>query len=399
MATHGSGASAASGREGRLALLVDVPAPYRIPVFNHLADQLGSRFRVFFMARRDRGRRWEVRLDEAGFEYEFMRGIDLCGWSRGRFGCYLNPGVGRALRGFAPRVVVVGSYSHPTAFLAAWRVRHLPSKLALWCESTLHDARRSSTLVERLKAWFIGRCDGFIVPGRASREYLGAYGIGAERIFLAPNAVDSDFFRDGAAAAQTAEARRQFRTAHGLPNFNVLFVGRLSPEKGFPVAVDVVEKLQAQGSEVGLLVVGDGPMRHAYEQLVSERRLRHVVFVGFVQQRELPFYYGQGDVLLVPSKSEPWGLVVNEAMACGVPVLCSTSVGAGYDLVTDGVTGYRCDTSEEYAARIRELVSSPALLTAMAGRCREAIGAFSPAACALGFLKLLDAPSAPPRSH
>jgi glycosyltransferase involved in cell wall biosynthesis len=183
----------------------------------------------------------------------------------------------------------------------------------------------------------------------------------------------------------------RFRKAHGLPDFNVLFVGRLSPEKGFPVAVEVVSELETQGFEVGLLVVGDGPLRREYEKLVSDRRLRHAVFLGFVQQAELPFYYGQVDVLIVPSVSEPWGLVVNEAMACGVPVLCSPAVGAGYDLVNDGATGYRCNTTGQYVARVRGLLEDPGLRMAVSGRCRQAIAAYSPVTCAEGFVEALQA--------
>ena len=174
-------------------------------------------------------------------------------------------------------------------------------------------------------------------------------------------------------------------------SFNVLFVGRLSPEKGFPMVVEVVGALQAQGLEVGLLVVGDGPLRREYETLVSDRRLRHVLFFGFVQQAELPFYYGQADVLMVPSDSEPWGLVVNEAMACGLPVLCSRAVGAGYDLVKDGMTGYRCGDAMEYVVPLRSMFGDPQSRKAMSEKCREAIAAYSPGACAEGFLGALRA--------
>jgi glycosyltransferase involved in cell wall biosynthesis len=389
LAAHGSEAGGRSKGEARLALLVDVPAPYRIPVFNHIADRVGSRFKVFFMTLRPPNRQWESSLEQGAFGYEVLGGLNLRAWSTRGFGCHLNPRVGGALKRFAPSLVVVGGYNHATSFLAAWHLRKLPAKLCLWCESTLHDARGNSRLVERLKAWFIGRCDGFIVPGRASREYLAAYGVPDDRVFVAPNAVDSEFFRERAAKAQTGEARERFRKAHALPGFNSLFVGRLAPEKGFPVAVDAVSELQAQGLEVGLLVVGDGPLRREYEKLVSDRRLRHAVFLGFVQQAELPFYYGQTDVLIVPSVSEPWGLVVNEAMACGVPVLCSPAVGAGYDLVVDGATGYRCSSSAEYATRIRGLIEDPQSRSVMSERCRDAISAFSPDACAQGFLEAL----------
>jgi glycosyltransferase involved in cell wall biosynthesis len=242
-------------------------------------------------------------------------------------------------------------------------------------------------LVESVKKAFIRSCDGYVVPGRASLAYLKSYGVDEKDIVLAPNAIDTELFStDGSAQKELIEQERAlFKKERFLPEFNLLFVGRLSPEKGFPTVLEVLERLQASGLNVGLIVLGDGLYRSKYEALVMEKGLKHVLFLGFKQPRELPYFYRLGDLLIMPSTSEPWGLVVNEAMSCGIPVLCSPKVGAAQDLVIEDSTGFQCESAEIYESHIKELVENPFKLKDMGKNCREIIKKFSPQACADGF--------------
>lgn len=370
----------------RLAIVTDIASPYRIPVFNSIDERIGEELRVFFMALRSTNRSWHVPIEKAAFHYQVLRGFAFSG-SPDAFPHYLNPGVGRALRAFQPHVVIVGGYNHPTSFLAALAAKRLRARLVLWCESTVRDGRSGTRVVERIKARFMRSCDAFVVPGRASRQYLVAYGMDDRKIVTAPNAVDAEFFTGEAARLRgkgLAAASRE-----GGP-FSLLFVGRLSPEKGIPVLLEVVRRLQQRGVEIALRIVGDGPTRGEYEASSARLGLRAVEFLGFRQQPELPSHYVASDLLVVPSVSEPWGLVVNEAMACGVPVVCSENVGAAYDLVDEGVTGFICKDIGDYVRVISKSAASPELLATMGkASAAKAIG-FSPAACAAGFLAVLN---------
>ena len=113
--------------------------------------------------------------------------------------------------------------------------------------------------------------------------------------------------------------------------------------------------------------------------------------MGFVQQPQLPLYYAQADVLVLPSRSEPWGLVLNEAMACGLPCLCSRNVGASYDLIINGETGYVCTDFDDYLATIEQLISDAAKREAVSQKALEKARTFTPQAAAAGFRELLDA--------
>jgi glycosyltransferase involved in cell wall biosynthesis len=237
---------------------------------------------------------------------------------------------------------------------------------------------------------FINSCDAFLVPGVASRDYLLTLGVREDDIYRSQNSIDVQRFEELSAPFRTPQARREFRELHGLPEFLLLFVGRLSHEKGFPILVEVAARLQKKGKNVGMMVVGDGDRRDEYLRASTELQNGSALFVGFVQQPQLPLYYAQADALVLPSRSEPWGLVLNEAMACGLPVLCSRNVGASYDLITDGENGFVCSTVDEYEARLEELISSPERHGDISQRALERARKFTPDAAAEGFRLMLS---------
>ncbi len=373
----------------KLAVITEIISPYRVPVFNQLAQSLGEKFKVFFMSDTCPGRQWEIPYSKIKFDYEVLKGFDLSR-SNGRPNpTYLNPGVGLALKKFSPSFSVIGGYHHVTSYLVLKYAKLHSTRLFLWCESTLYDKHSNNPLVERLKRMFIRACDGYLVPGKASEDYLRFHGA-RDRFSYAPNSVDVEIFQDAINPNELIrqKERTEFRRRFGLPQFVVLFVGRLSPEKNIPTALRVMKRLQDRGVQVGLVLVGDGPYQKKYETLRDQLQVGNVVFIGFKQQEELPYYYLMSDVLILPSDSEPWGLVVNESLACGLPVLCSRKVGCASDLIVEGKTGYMCAQDIDYEERITQLYNKPEQIEFMQNHCREHIAKFTPEHCANGFLNL-----------
>jgi glycosyltransferase involved in cell wall biosynthesis len=373
----------------KLAIVTDIMAPYRIPLLNAIAEKLGNRLTVFFMGDRTDNRLWSPVVAQAHFEYVVVPGRDF---SRGEglgFNQFWNPGMFAALGRFDPDVIVVGGYHHPTSYVALAFAKVRRKKLVLWSESTSLDIRPSSGVRSAVKQWFIRQCAAFIVPGVASEKYLLSLGVERGMIHRSPNSIDVDGFEKRSLLYRTAAARRAFRDEHGLPERLLLFVGRMSPEKGFPLLLETAARLQARRTDVGVVVLGEGPRRDEYLEASRSLAPGSVLFRGFVQQEELSFYYAQADVLMVPSLSEPWGFVVNEALACGLPVVCSRNVGAGYDMITDGETGYMCGGVDEYVSAIESLLAHPdreRIAANAAARSRQ----FNPEAAADGFVGLVE---------
>jgi glycosyltransferase involved in cell wall biosynthesis len=268
----------------------------------------------------------------------------------------LNRGVAGTLRRARPDALVVGGWNQAAFWTAlAWgRLRHVPA--VLWVESTGRD-RRSGRL-ERGKRVALQRADAFVVPGQASRGYLETLGIPSERISVAPNAVDPAIF-----AAPASRQRRERPV--------VLAVGRLSPEKGIDVLLRAVE-----GLDVDVHVAGVGPEEQRLRAAAGE----YVRFLGQVERDDLPALYAGADVLAMPSRSDPWGMVLNEAALSGLPLVSTTAAGAAHDLIEDGANGYVVPPGDADALRaaLSKLVDDDGLRRAMGARSRELALRFTP---------------------
>ena len=367
----------------KLVILTEIIAPYRIPVFNVLAHQAEIDLRVMFLSETDPSlRQWRVYKQEIQFPYEV-----LTSWRQrlGKYNAILTWGLGAALRQASPDVILCGGYNYLASWQAmAWAHRH-GAPFLVWVESTAADLRRGHTFVESLKRNFMRRCDGFVVPGKSSREYVRNYGTPEDKIFTAPNAVDVEFFQRRAAEVRE-QAAVQRQVLH-LPARFFLFVGRLVREKGVFDLLDAYGTLAPElRSEIALVFAGDGVARPELERRASGITPGAVHFVGFMQRETLPSYCGLADMLVFPTHSDTWGLVVNEAMACGLPVIASSAAGCTADLVQDGWNGrlIRPGDVGKLAQAMKEMASQAELRSLMGRRSGERILGYLPENCAAG---------------
>jgi len=320
----------------RVALITEIISPYRIPLFNALARS-GVDLHVIFLSETDPSlRQWRVYKEEIRFSYEV-----LPAWRKriGRYNSLLNRGLARALKRRDAEAIICGGYNYLASWQAlAWsRLHGIP--FLLWSESNLADMRSGKRMVEFLKSFFLRQCGGYVVAGQSSRDYLKSHGLREEKIFTAPDAVDNELFASVAKCARSKA--EQNRRELGLPARFFLFSGRLVREKG------VFDLLGAYGrlknplrEQVGLVYVGEGAAREELEQQAAAISPGSIRFAGFVQRDELARYYALADMLILPTYSDPWGLVVNEAMACGLPIIVSRVAGCAADLVKNGGNGF-----------------------------------------------------------
>jgi glycosyltransferase involved in cell wall biosynthesis len=246
--------------------------------------------------------------------------------------------------------------------------------------------------VEFAKDEFLHRCSGFIVPGQAARTYLRTRKISDAIIYTAPNAVDNDFYMAAAADARKDATRRR-RELH-LPERYFLFVGRLVQEKGVFELLSAYATLSENNRrQVGLVFVGDGVCRPALEQRAAAISAASIVFSGFTHREQLASYYALADTLVLPTYSDTWGLVVNEAMACGLPVILTEPAGCAADLVKDNWNGLLVPPKDPQAlaAAMQQCVGEPGRLSMMGANSAELIRDFSPEVWSLGIMKMMGA--------
>jgi glycosyltransferase involved in cell wall biosynthesis len=371
----------------RIVIITEIISPYRIPVFNALARHKGVDLHVIFLAENDpTERQWLVYKDEIRFSYKVLPSWR---WRVGRHTFLLNWGAEAGLRQAAPDFVVCGGYNYVSSWQSMrWaRQNHVP--FILWAESTSRDLRSGHALVEFLKTKFLRACDAFVVPGKASIEYLRTYGVPEELILTAPNAVDTDFFSQHAAVIRSNATTH--RHALGLPARFFLFTGRLAREKGVFDLLDAYDALAPEvRKEIGLVFVGDGAARSALHQRAAAISPGAIHFAGFKQREHLTTYYGLADVLVFPTHTDTWGLVVNEAMACGLPVISSSAAGCVADLIESGWNGRIVSRGEigELASAMYELAGNGELRSLMGQRSRQRIAHYSPEAWAAGMAQI-----------
>jgi 1,2-diacylglycerol 3-alpha-glucosyltransferase len=367
----------------RLAILSEIIAPYRIPVFSVLAARSDIDLQVMFLSETDPSlRQWDVHKEEIHFSYQVLP----C-WRRrlGRYNLLVNRGLTAALSEFRPQAVVCGGYNYLASWQAAGWAKRNKVPLLLWSESTKSDLRRELRIVEGMKTRFVRMCSASIAAGISSREYLIQLGAPDETIFIAPDAVDNAFY---AARAQQARARAdEVRSRLNLPSRYFLFVGRLVREKGIFELLEAYSRLDDnERSQVGLVIAGDGSLRAAVEKQASAIRVGCVRFTGFAQREPLAELYALAEALVFPTQSDPWGLVVNEAMACGLPVIASKVAGCAADLVRNADNGFIVAPGDvaQLTIALSKLLSDPQHTADMGARSAQRIQAFTPEACAEG---------------
>lgn len=342
----------------RIALLTEIPAPFRIPIFNELAGRDGVELEVLFLGLRQPNRPYALHEDEWRFRWRVLPGVHAT--LRGRW-LAVNVGAGRAA---AADVVILGGWNQPAFWQAALTARVRRRPLVVWIESTERDARRGSRAADAARRALVGSAAAALVPGRASAAY--AETLGARRVVVAPNAVDLSLFRD---RVDEERARRELLRAElGLEGCCFLAVGRLAPEKGFDVLLQALP--QVPGATA--IVLGEG---------AEAKRLRSaapaaVRFVGHVARDELPRWYAAADALVAPSRSEPWGFAIQEAAAAGLPIVATDAAGAAWDLVVEGENGFRVPAGDEraLAAALAAVAADPAF-RARAGRHSREVAA------------------------
>lgn len=369
----------------RLVVITEIIAPYRIPVFNSLAHETGIELHVIFLAETDpTQRQWLVHKEEIQFSFEI-----LPSWRRRIHGhnLLLNWGMDSALRLGSADAIVCGGYNYLASWEALRWARRNRVPFLLWVESTARDLRSGSIFLESLKKRFVEQCDGFVAAGKSSFEYLNSYGVQNDAIFIAPNAVDTDFFKHAAEQARCKESENR-RRLH-LPNRYFLFVGRLVKEKGIFDLLEAYAMLAPELREqMSLVLVGDGIARTELEKRGAAIKPGLVQVAEFLQREALAAFYALAETFVFPTYSDPWGLVVNEAMACGLPVICSGAAGCAADLV-DRRNGrvVSAGAISELASALEELANNPQLRSSMGQASMEKIQAYSPHVCAAGMAR------------
>jgi glycosyltransferase involved in cell wall biosynthesis len=327
-----------SNERTKLTVLVSHPIQYFVPVYRALARVADLDFSVLYRTR--------VGLDgylDSGFGRTVQWDIPLLGGYPSTFLSAktmvrgLEWSVVAHLLKHRPDVLVLHGYNHATNLLALVVAKLLGARVLMRGDTRVSAQHKASGWKARFKRLLFRLVDGCISIGTQNHLYYSTLGVPDHRTFFAPMCVDNRaFFLGGARSSVRCEQRALLNIP---PDARVvLFASKLTERKRAGDLLQAFASLGGTFNDAVLLVVGSGAeeaaLRSSAEALGSRVR-----FLGFRNQSELPQLYAASDVFVLPSVGEPWGLVVNEAMAAGLPVIVSDDVGAAPDLVEGKDTG------------------------------------------------------------
>ena len=300
----------------------------------------------------------------------------------GRFFGLINPGLWRLIRTGKFDAILVYGYAYVSYWIAFLAAKSAGLPILLPTDAVEMPHPRGGWWWKRwLKptaVHFIYNriADRVLVPSTATQRFIQSFGVPAGRIAFTHYVVDNDYFSRAAAAVDRAAIRKSW----GIPPdaLVILFCAKLAEWKRPQDLLEAFFKLPAEdrgsAAPACLVFAGEGSMRSELEARAKSMGIQNRVrFLGFVNQSQLPAVYAASDLLVLPSGHEPWGLVVNEAMSCGLPAVVSDRVGANLDLITPGVTGevYPSGNVEALANILQRLIADPDRILSM-GRAARA---------------------------
>lgn len=357
----------------RVAFVSPEPTPYRAPLLDLVAGRPELDLTAVYAARTVAGRTWSV---EPRHRSIFLEGARVPGAAKVLHHDYpITPGVFRALTYTRPQVVVVSGWSTFAAQAALlWcRLRHVPYVLLVESHDEGPKAGWRRTVKGRMVPPAVRSASGILVVGSLARDSVVALGADPERVRVFANTVDVERYRQE--AERLAPRRAGLREAFGVDeqDLAVLTVARLAPEKGHETLLRAVAA--AHDPRLRVVLVGDGPERARLEALASTLGIR-ASFPGELAWERVLEAYVAADVFALLSDREPWAVVVNEAAACGLPLVLSSRVGAARDLLRDGENGFLVGAGDvPGAARaLRELAADPERRLRAGLRSQELVG-------------------------
>jgi glycosyltransferase involved in cell wall biosynthesis len=360
----------------------NIPAPYMVERFDALAKRGNLDFEAWFSARTESDRSWKVDESKWRFSYRYLPSVEL-GRSALAF-----PGL--LLRGRAPDVLV-SLYAGADFMAGSTLARRRGARIAFWVEVTYDAWVKRRRWKEAVKARILPAADGILTAGDDGQSFARRYGVSDDRIHHVPHVVD---FERLARGARLAEGERdRLRAELGVRGVTFVYVGRLWAGKGLTYLLDAFGGLQARDvGEVSLLLVGDGSDEDELRAKARAKGLRNIVFCGFQGDDVLSRLYAASDVFVFPTLGDPFGMVVLEAMACGLPVIATTAAGEIAERVAEGVNGFLVApaSSDQLLERMTALARDKDLRDAMGAASIRKVAGQSPDVWAEAFERAVD---------
>lgn len=364
----------------RVAIIATHPIQYYVPWFRKLSEHASLDVKVFYgmlpNAQQQGGDfgveiTWDIPILE-GYHWEELVNRASNPSVDNFWGCRAG-NLFPSLQAFAADVVIITGWNSFVLLQAFYAARRLKLPIVLRGESNSLPQR--AWYKKLLHKQFLQRCDAFLYIGSKNKEFYQQNSISDDRLFHAPYFVDNELL--GVQYRRFSQEKTAIRKQLGLDVNTTVFVfsGKFIDKKRPLDILLAASKLKKLGLNFQILLVGSGDLEQQLREYTHEHHLP-VFFTGFINQSKIASAYIAADCFVLPSDfGETWGLVVNEAMFCGLPAIVSDHVGSCYDLIREGETGFsfRCGDIDELADRMQTAIKQHIQLSNMGKYARNMI--------------------------
>ncbi|MFH1457314.1 MAG: glycosyltransferase [Patescibacteria group bacterium] len=326
----------------KVIIIINFISPIRVFLFNKLNTYFSNKnqeLKVLFLSETDKNRNWE-REKNIEFQYEILDNFAIRSKRKDLNTFFINPKINKLLNKENPDKIICFGWDHFVAYAANRWARKNQKEFVLWSGSTINEKSWRRTVFNPLVKYLVKRTNHFIAYGTRAKEYLIILGAAEQNIEIFYNTIDIDYFQKE--IKNFSETKKQdLKNKLGITSSKViLFNGQLIERKGIFELLEGYNQYKQKDSDISLLMIGGGQEKTRINRTINEGDIKDVILVDFIQYRNVYKYYAISDMLILPSREEVWGLVINEALACGLPVITTNKVGASADLVENGKNGY-----------------------------------------------------------
>jgi glycosyltransferase involved in cell wall biosynthesis len=343
-------------------------APYIHPIFEELSKKVD--LIVYYSLVNSNVRKWDLWPRRYYYKYKVLPRIPI----KTLIGTLsLNPSILNEIIKKRPDIIVIGNWVDPTMWLTFAIAELLKIPIIYWTEGIREPQSILGMITRPFRMLFIKKSNAIIVPGRLSKRYVINLGADAEKVFTAPNAIDTDLFIK--ISQQYLPLRGKLRVQMGLKDkIIILCVAQLIKRKGIEYLLIAYARLEHEYDNLMLIVIGSGPLEYHLKDLSKSLGIKNARFIpSGMELNELIRFYCLADIFVLPTLEDVWGFVINEAMACGLPVVSTCASQAAIEMIHQGDNGYIIEAanSNELYYVLKSLIENPAHRIEMGEKSRE----------------------------
>lgn len=325
--------------------ITNIPSPYRVDFFEEFSKKVN--LTVWFENDKVDYREWESNYTDKGFDYKNFNFSNRSKLS-------ITKELFNLLKNNQFDTYIVGGYSTPIGMISIICLKILKKEFILNADGGF--IKNDNKINFMIKRFFISAANYWLSSGENCTNYLLHYGAKKENIYKYPFA--SVKYKENELIELDNESKQLIKSKYKLNNIVILTIGSFIKRKGIDVLLEAINLLnkRQENLDISVVIVGGGELKESYYRYIEANGITNVVLLDFLQKEELNKLYKVADIFVLPTREDIWGLVINEAMEFGLPIICSNKAASAYDLIEGNGKIFESENVEELASNLEELI-------------------------------------------